>query len=277
MDHLDHLGSGGSGNTRRPPLRKNWPFTLNNYTEEHIKSIIGSLDHRSVWKYTFQEEIGEEKETPHLQGFVQFNVRKRATEFFGIKGIHFESKMRKSAEVNHKYCRKLGAGGRKPGGRMWTNYEIKENPKLKCLEESKLYDWQKAVVDLVKEEPDDRTVHWFWENVGNRGKSALVRYLVINHGAIVCAGKASDMKYMIVNYIEKNKGLWPRVIIMDIPRSVLDYVSYTGLEEIKNGLFASSKYEGQMVVMNPPHLICFANEAPRVVTMSEDRWNVVEL
>lgn len=61
---------------------------------------------------------------------------------------------------------------------------------------------------------------------------------------------------------------------MDIPRSCRKYVNYTGIEEIKNGCFASTKYECEMIVMNSPHFICFANDEPQVEKMSQDRWVV---
>uniref|UniRef100_UPI004049B2EE hypothetical protein n=7 Tax=Pseudomonadati TaxID=3379134 RepID=UPI004049B2EE len=63
----------------------------------------------------------------------------------------------------------------------------------------------------------------------------------------------------------------------DIPRSQLDYLSYTGIEEVKNGCFFSSKYESEMVLYNSPHIIVFANEEPTYHKLSSDRWNVVDL
>jgi hypothetical protein len=84
------------------------------------------------------------------------------------------------------------------------------------------------------------------------------------------------MKYGIVKYIEKH-GFAPTSVIIDIPRSRLDYVSYTAIEEIKNGCFFSTKYESDMVVFNSPHIICFANAYPETSQMSADRWKIYEI
>lgn len=114
---------------------------------------------------------------------------------------------------------------------------------------------------------------WFYEENGNVGKSALCKYICHHYNAIICSGKAADIKYMCVKYNEK-MGFYPEIIICDIPRSSENYLSYTGLEEVKNGCFMSSKYECDVVLMNPPHMICFSNFHPDVSTMSVDRWNV---
>lgn len=74
--------------------------------------------------------------------------------------------------------------------------------------------------------------------------------------------------------ILKDGGRPPKIIIIDIPRYNMDYISYGGMEEIKNGCFFSSKYEGGMVLMNSPHVIVFANQPPDEGMMSKDRWKV---
>ena len=92
----------------------------------------------------------------------------------------------------------------------------------------------------------------------------------------MCSGKSADMKYMIIKYYEKHTK-YPETVIFDVPRSIKDYLSYAGIEEIKNGCFASSKYECDMVIMNTPHVIIFANELPEVDKLSRDRWRIHNL
>ena len=40
-----------------------------------------------------------------------------------------------------------------------------------------------GVVDILKTEPDERTIHWFWEPKGNVGKTTLCKWLVVKRGA----------------------------------------------------------------------------------------------
>ena len=84
------------------------------------------------------------------------------------------------------------------------------------------------------------------------------------------------MKYGVMKYKETT-GEYPRNIIIDIPRKLEKFVSYQGLEEVKNACFFSGKYESGMVVGNNPNLIVFANFAPDYAAMSADRWVVKNL
>ena len=52
-------------------------------------------------------------------------------------------------------------------------------------------------------------------------------------------------------------------------------ISYDGIEEIKDMMFYSGKYEGGMVVGKCPRFIVFANNPPIFEKMSADRWRVI--
>lgn len=265
---MDPIVSGG-GNTISPPKRsslaKNWCFTYNNYMENSLDLICKSFDSDKSLnsRYIIGKEIGESG-TPHLQGFITCAKKIRPIERFKLnKSIHWES-ARGSIEDNIAYCSK-------DGDFICKGLEVESED-----EEVELYGWQLDVLDLVKGKRDKRIINWFWESKGSFGKSALVRYLAINHNALVCSGKCSDIKYSIVKYREKS-GVYPKIVIFDIPRASLNYISYTGIEEIKNGVFASSKYECDMVVMKHPHILCFANEPPKKEELSKDRWCIKSL
>jgi hypothetical protein len=82
-------------------------------------------------------------------------------------------------------------------------------------------------------------------------------------------GKSNDMYHTISKFPNKNE-----VFIVDCPRSMQDYINYGAIEQIKNGLIFSGKYEGAQLVFNCPHVICFANVAPEIEKMSADRWGI---
>ena len=134
--------------------------------------------------------------------------------------------------------------------------------------------WQLDIMRLIGEKPDYRTIHWYWDSVGNTGKSAFTKYLCAEHDALCVSGKSNDCKYAIVQYKEKKK-TYPKIIIFDVPRTNIDYLNYEAIESIKNGCFFSGKYECTQVVMNCPHVIIFANSSPIEHKLSKDRWNIV--
>ena len=240
-----------------------WCFTLNNYTMKDVEDISSNS---SIKSYIFQEEEGEEK-TPHLQGYVCFKKKLRPKGLFTDR-IHWEKCRNVKASI--AYCQK----GEGRIGEVYHSPDIRIIKPLKLITPDKW--WQAHILTLIDGEPSDRDIYWFWEPDGGMGKSAFCKYLCVKHHGLILSGKASDMKYGIIKYIEKH-GVYPELVIFDVPRSSLEFISYQGMEEVKNGLFFSSKYESDMVIGNPPHLLVFANSEPDYCKLSEDRWQVCRL
>lgn len=241
-----------------------WCFTYNNYEKETIGNLETIFKNECKW-YVFQEETGKNG-TPHLQGVIALKKKARMTELKNIDpAIHWEcAKCVKSAIA---YCSKNET---RTGDVFIYNIEL-ENYIDEALDYDEPYGWQLDVMNIIKEKPDKRTIHWFWSKSGGVGKSSLCRYLAIFHKAIICGGKIND----IFHQISKTK--IKKLIIIDVPRSSMGYVNYGGIEAIKNGHFFSGKYEGKQVIFNHPHVIVFANKPPAYSEMSEDRWNVVRI
>lgn len=131
--------------------------------------------------------------------------------------------------------------------------------------------WQAAVRDLVLESPDTRMVFWYWDEIGNTGKSFLVDYLVCKHKAIVFTnGKMSDIAYAYKN---------EPVVIFDLARCQADKIDnvYMAMENFKNGRIFSPKYESQTKVFDVPHVFVFANFEPDRNKLSHDRWHVTRI
>lgn len=255
----------------RVPAGKWWVFTHNNWKPEHVVELVEVFT-RCGCDYIFGEEVGKGTEevpegTPHLQGAIKCKTLIRPIETFNLTFKPRWAKMKFSWERNLTYCSK--------DGKYHTNVEMPEP--IHCPE---IYGWQLEVEEIVGVDPlpDDRTIHWFWEPTGNMGKSNLARWLVIKKNAVVVAGKAADMKHIVVTTTAKRKGIAPKIVVVDCPRSMRGYLSYTGMEEVKNGLFASQKYESDMHVQNRPHMIVLANFPPEPGReMSADRYHVVEI
>jgi hypothetical protein len=89
---------------------RNYTFTVNNYTEEHLH-VLKEHDCRAMG---IGKEVGKEG-TPHLQGWVVYpnqrsesGVRKAWKRMLrGLGGAHLEI-MRSKLDVNREYCKKEG-------------------------------------------------------------------------------------------------------------------------------------------------------------------------
>lgn len=243
---------GGDSNTSPPPKQcspaKYWCFTLNNYSEEDISSIIEVSNQKNI-DYIFGEEVGAEG-TPHLQGFIRFKTKSRPMTIYTNK-IHWE-KSKSNFENNVNYCIKQE--------KYYTNMVLKKP--LKTIKKEQLTSWQRNIIELIEDEPDERSIYWYWGEQGC-GKTQFIKYLIHYYKAIVLNGKPSDMKNGIISYMDKNNGATPELILSNIGYDKdMDNINYSGYEDIKDMVFYSGKYEGGMVCGNNPHLYIFSNKPP---------------
>lgn len=230
-----------------------WFITWNSYPPNWREIADTNTD---GWKG--QVEVGDETGNEHVHLSVIYKNPRTARQVRGhFPGAHVELTKCKPAVDN--YCTKEET--RLPDGP--TDFFRYRH----CVP----YEWQSMLLDVVASEPDDRAVHWIWSNKGQVGKSMFVRHLVMKHNALVVSGSVgSDVKYACAEFGR------PRLIVFDVPRDG-GTVDYRTLEEVKNGVFFSGKYESRAVVFDYPHIIVFANFPPQLERLSADRWRVTEL
>lgn len=272
-DTVDTVSIQGDGSTKNVPREETkkekrsrsraWCFTLNNYTQEDIDFFTDTLD---TEKYVFQEEIGEETGTPHLQGVVYFA---NARDFTSIRQLHLKCHWERCRDISKAvaYCQKQET---RYGKVYAKGFKIKKE--LKIIKT--LRPWQQSIIDELNTEPDDRKVHWFWEETGNVGKTAIVKYILTKYdNALVCTGgDANSIAYQILKYKDD-----PDIFIFAYPREKEEKVSFNAIEQVKDGLTFSSKYEGGFKLFNPPHVLIFANWPPDLSKLSKDRWLVTHI
>lgn len=168
MDQKSSNSSEGSlGNTNILPSprkqvspAKKWCFTLNNYTMEEYSSIRYLLSQNCDYGI-IGKEIGENG-TPHLQGYLRFVTKQRPMAMFQNKRIHWEC-AKGTHNQNIKYCSK--------DGEAWIYDAVAEQMQLVNYED--MYIWQRDIIDMCKEVPDKRSIHWFWSENGRVGKTEL--------------------------------------------------------------------------------------------------------
>ena len=254
-----------SGNTKPTRNRsRGWIIVWNNYNDDDYDCLRSFVSEKQSW--ILGKEIGESG-TPHIQGYF---YDPKQTDFSTLKKkfpkVHWE-KAAGSPKDNYKYCSKAG--------KHETNMKFRRPVKDPIVS---YRPWQSDLNCILETESDDRTIHWYWEPDGKLGKTTFAKsYCIRNpNTALYLGGKAADMKTCIVKFLE-NESNDLRVVFMDFTRSRESYISYEGIEEIKNGIFFSSKYESTMCIFNSPHVVCFANYEPTRSALSEDRWNVKKI
>lgn len=266
---VDDEASVSSATRHRASPAKNWSFTWNNYPPNWQELILAAFPSSVVKVFVIQQETGEEG-TPHLQGCVELQTKKRAFSLGLPPSLHWE--VTKKPLAARLYCSKEDT--RDEGATPFT-FGWRPPRSLRLITE--LRPWQRQLRDTLLEDPDDRTIRWYWEATGNTGKTAFTKYMMHTHQAMLLSGKGADVLNAIVTH-HKETQQWPDIVIYDVPRSVdMAYLSWSSLEKIKDGCFYSGKYEGGWCLMAPPHLVVFANEPPPIEKLSADRWKVVQV
>lgn len=224
---------------------KRWCFTLNNYTDTDISSIVPIFD--ELCKVVIiGREIGAECKTPHLQGYLEFHTKRRPKSLGLNSKIHYE-KARGNKMQNVEYCQKEGNVCFSKGIPL---------PVITILEEN-FFSYQKELVDIFKVpcEWNDRTIYWRWGDI-NIGKTQFAKYCCVKLGACVIGG---THKHMLAQAQNADCGFY--IILLSYGD---EEIAYRAVEQIKDGLYTSSFGcdNNKMTIRNAPHILVLGNEPP---------------
>lgn len=252
------------GNTKTPGNQAYcWCFTWSEALEDDKKLSASQLSQvlkPYCKKFTFQLE-NSKSGYRHFQG--QFSLIRKETlstlkNIFGCKP-HFEKTRDYFASLNYTTKDETRVGG------PWNE----KSTFLKLITD--LYPWQIKARNLLTANPDDdRTINWFYDPEGSKGKTQFCKYMAATYGAqILGNGAFADLAYAI--------GDEPKIVLFNITRDLEGRFNYSALEAIKDGLMFSGKYESCTKLFNSPQVAVFANFSPRLESMSKDRWNIIRL
>jgi len=272
-----------------------------------IAELEGSLERSGIAYLVYGREVGEGG-TPHLQGFVIFSNRRRlraVREIFGPRG-HYEC-TRATSDQAADYCKKDGdfvEFGTLPGRRtrvpsvsdfrdwilgnvnaserdiaqQFPGLYLRYGSRLLALAshlvptvelvEWPLNEWQNTLHDRIVREADDRTVEFFVDLEGGKGKSYFCRYMYTKYAdkvQVLSSGKRDDIAHAI--------DVTKRIFLFNLPRGGMEFLQYSILEQLKDRMVFSPKYASQTkILLYQPHVIVFCNERPDMTKMSADRY-----
>lgn len=159
-------------------------------------------------------------------------------------------------------------------------FEMKPNVTVLGAHEYPNQKWQTDLIEETKAKctpREERKIIWYYDEVGNTGKSTLTRYLHITEPkkwyTTEDMGSSRDAATVIKNAV--TTGWIGHGMIIDLPRQARNKEKlYVSLESIKNGKITSQKYNGCTITFQKPHLIVFANWLPKTNLLSRDRWDI---
>lgn len=276
-------------------MPRNWCFTLFNEKKpfEELPEYANYV--------VYQQECCPSTGKLHYQGYINL-VRGQRLSFLQKRignGVHLEV-AKGDAKSNKSYCTKedtrvdgpweFGIIVEKGSNKRKILEQYQEDPEelrladpakyRRCLAlvtnkrfndvEMPVFDrpWQVELSKLLESGSDDRTIIWVYGSKGNEGKSTYAKGLIQKGWFYSRGGKADDVKFQ---YLEHGGNA-----VFDIPRSCEDYINYALIEEIKDRIVISNKYEPVTVNYSEKvHVIVMANFYPLVEDLIDDRTGKV--
>jgi len=292
------------------PQGTRWVFTLNNPSPEE-KLHVATLGTSERVKYlVVGREVGVQG-TPHLQGFIIFqrNHRfRRVKELIGQR-IYFEL-AHAASHAAAEYCKKdedFDEYGTLPEPRgttnvlqdlyTWNDDFVRDNgraptspeiarshptayiryPRIaRCLfhrgppahiREGEPRQWQQELADELDGEADDRSITFYVDAAGGMGKTWFQQWYLTKHPdrtQVLGIGKRDDLAHMI--------DVTKTVFFVNVPRGGMEYLQYTILEQLKDRMVISPKYNSHVKIFHHNvHVVVFSNENLDEDKLSADR------
>lgn len=276
-------------------------FTHNNYTQEDWDNYVAYIEKNCICG-VLGRETAPETGTPHIQGFFHLkSPRKFDTLKRMFKTAHFV-KANGNDEQNFTYCTKTDLapyifGEAQSQGKRNDLDEVKTaikagKTKFQLMDEfsstysahhkfiedytqelknaslekeviEKFRPWQQQLVEELDKPADDRHIYWIYDPDGGIGKTRLARWLVDHKNAFYTnGGRSIDITYAYSHQ---------PIVIFDYVRESQDFISYSTIEQLKNGILSSNKYNSCLKRFKSPHVVVFANFEPTSGKFSADR------
>ncbi len=132
--------------------------------------------------------------------------------------------------------------------------------------------WEQVLYDIVKqhnEQPNHRIIHWFYDHIGESGKTVNAKQLVFEHNSFyTTGGKAND-----IYHAYNREPIAVLNICASQNKECIDHL-YKILEEFKDGIFTSGKYGSTTKIFKSPLVIVFSNELPDETKMKKNRLQI---
>lgn len=133
--------------------------------------------------------------------------------------------------------------------------------------------WQQDLEGQLEAEPEDRSVLFVVDSEGNQGKTWFSKYWYLKYPEetqLLSIGKKDDLAYAI----DESK----RFFFINVPRTQMEFLSYSVLEAMKDRIIFSGKYESTTKILShTPHVVVMCNEHPDMNKLSADRYHVITL
>lgn len=289
--------------------RINWLFTLNNYNHHDINRVDGMFP--MFAKYVIYGKDIAGSGTPHLQGYVQLTYKQRLSIMKSRLPKAHWTPADGTAEQNVTYCSKDGSvtthgtlttKGSKSYKILQAMRSMLEDPskesmsddlqapyihnatklnfaimekkrdimksKLRSEMQVDLRKWQRIAVDLLDRQ-SPREILFVIDDTGSSGKTWLGKWLLFNRDCCITRTTTASAVFY--------KWTMEQYVVFDLSRDKQDTINYDSIEEMKDGIVTSTKYQVVDKFCANVKVIVFMNQKPDMTKLSEDRYAILNI
>lgn len=210
---------------------------------------------------------------PHWQIYGHKKTKCRVKELKILKttltGVHIQPASEAGKERLKSYCMKQET--RVAGYATVCDKELYDGADLSCL--GGLLPWQQELFDYVNGPVEKRLIYWYYDPQGNSGKTEFLKWMIFKHQSWATAlfnGQAKDIADLVSK--ARMKKLYMCYFTRTKSATFGDNDMYNIMEMLKDGIIQKTKYDTELFIQKPCHLIAFANKMPDTNTLSDDRW-----
>lgn len=224
-------------------------------------------------KFIFQAE--DTVNNPHYQGYCHTVIKNRSTTLArgandDLRGVDIRPASTNGLTKLKTYCMKDETRVDGP----WADKRLYLGQDLWPIE--RWPDWQRSLFEKLQSNPDDRTLRWIYDPLGQNGKSKFLKYLSYKWDSLALGyGHSVDTLNLVSKF--PNKQHYGFNLTRCKPSNISELDLYAAMESIKDGHFINLKYETAEIIMCPPHVTVFANHLPKMHMVSLDRWKIFEI
>lgn len=133
--------------------------------------------------------------------------------------------------------------------------------------------FQQTIINMVKEEADDRTCDVLVNFAGKIGKTFMCLWMMARNQCerIPQQKDARDIMRMVMDLPKR------KCYFFDLPRATSGKdqgATFAAIEEIKNGYAYDDRYHFKRELFEPPHVWVFMNNRPNTNLLSADKWRL---
>jgi len=250
--------------------KNRWCFTFNNYTEDDYGEVVKVV--KDLCKqYIIGREVGEEKNTPHLQGFIILKVAVRFTALKKLfnNTIHWEI-AKGNNDSQYIYCSKEGNFIVSEG---WEA-PIKKLEKCNIKVIDNLRPFQNELKDYLLNTEAEGKIIWIYDEEGQMGKTEFIKYMFKNFKIpFSYGGKCSDIINLVFNNRDYFECTEKPAICYNFGRETKNNeISYKSMEQVADGCISNTKFEAGCFICNKVNVCVMANCLPLKGKLTQSRW-----